>query len=271
MKKWVYWVLFFCLSVIVLISLENCQSDNTFEPVVSSPLEIIDKNGWQRNFRLFFPEKKTSNLPLLVYFHAVASAEFAEKVPSLRHYHPSFIEVTGLIDFCREQKIVLLVPDALYEYDFLGCKAKGWVIKDEMNGIEMMIDQVVEKYKLDKKGVYLAGISAGAVLSHYLANRRPKKYQAILSHSQGYDDGYANPKMPDNRGPKFGVLFVFNKGDYPNLIQLCLGSKKLYDQKNYKTQLIPDVLPQGHAWSAENNSLFWKTLRELAAKNFATP
>src|SRR4030042_912553 len=116
---------------------------------------------------------------------ALAAAPGPHTVPPGRDYTGSPVEETGLIAFCRERGIALLVPEALYEYTFLKCRSKGWLTEKEIDGVEKIIDAVVERFPIDRGGVYLAGISAGAVFSHYLANRRPRFFSALLSPSPG--------------------------------------------------------------------------------------
>jgi len=42
-----------------------------------------------------------------------------------------------------------------------------------------MIDVVAARFRVSAKEIYLAGLSAGAVFSHYLANRRPFSTTAL--------------------------------------------------------------------------------------------
>src|SRR4030042_4560610 len=201
---------------------------------------------------------------------ALAAAPGPHTIPSLRDYTGSPVEETGLIAFCRERGIALLVPEALYEYTFLRCRSKGWLTEKEIDGVEKIIDAVVERFPTARGGVYLAGISAGAVFSHYLANRRPRFYAAVLSHSQAYVDPAGVVLRPAEKGPRFGVVFCYNEGDYRNLIAFCLESERIYREDGYRTALLRDVPPRGHAWSSPNNARFWKLLRSLG-QNPSTP
>ncbi len=255
----------FLLTVIFLLLIFqiNCGSDPLYT-ILDSPLKISDQNGNERKFKLYY-HKNYKFQPLLVYFHGVISPEF-KKVPTLKNYTGSPIEETGLIPFCRANKIALLVIEPFYSYKFLNCNARGWLIESELPGVEKIIDTVVEKYPIDRTNIFLAGISAGASFCHHLANRRPDFYAGIISHSQAFvsqEGELLEPKVP---GPKFGVLFVYNKKDYPQLIAFCLQSFERYKQAGYKTKLIANVLPAGHSWSKINNRRFWKTVNSLKLK-----
>jgi pimeloyl-ACP methyl ester carboxylesterase len=227
-----------------------------------TPHAVVDRLGNQRTYRLFLPRMGKKTLPLLVYFHGVRSPGF-RNIPTLKKYTGAPVEETGLIPFCRANGIMLLVPDALYEYQFLGCTAKGWVIAKEIDGIEGMIDAVVKHYPVSKREIYLAGLSAGAVFCHFLANRRPDYYNGLVSHSQAYTSDQGEILQPALPGPRFGVVFAYNRKDYANLVAFCLESERIYRRAGYRTALLKDLLPEGHQWSAENNRRFWRLLQKL--------
>lgn len=249
--------------VMIMIS-PGCRGRAPAAEVLHTPFAVTDDAGNAREYRLYMPGRK-GRVPLMLYFHGVISPGF-RNIPSLRDYTGSPVEETGLIPFCREQGIALLVPEALYEYTFLRCRSKGWLTEKEIDGVEKIIDTVVARFPIDRGGVYLAGISAGAVFSHYLANRRPRFYSAVLSHSQAYVDPAGVVLRPAEKGPRFGVVFCYNEGDYKNLIAFCLESERIYREDGYRTALLRDVPPRGHAWSTTNNARFWDLLRALGQK-----
>jgi pimeloyl-ACP methyl ester carboxylesterase len=187
-------------------------------------------------------------------------------MPGLKDYTGSPVEESGWIPFCRVRKIALLVPEARYEYSFLKQTSKGWLTEKEMDGVEKIIDIVVDKFPIDRSRIYLAGISAGAVFSHFLANHRPDFYSAIVSHSQAYVSERNEVLRPTVAGPRFGIVFCYNIGDYKQLIGFCLESEDLYRRAGYRTVLLPDLPPRGHAWSATNNARFWKLLQRLGRR-----
>jgi pimeloyl-ACP methyl ester carboxylesterase len=234
--------------------------------VLQTPYPVVDDSGNARAYRLFLPAARGARQPMLVYFHGVISPGF-KKIPALKNYSGSPIEETDLIRFCRARGIILLVPTARYEYTFLGCKSVGWLIDKEIDGVEKIIDTVIDHYAVDPRQVFLAGLSAGAGISHYLANRRPHFYNAIISHSQAYISQAGKILPPVEKGPQFGVVFCYNSGDYPNLIGICIDSERVYRENGYRTILLRDLPPQGHAWSSANNGRFWKLLNRLGRKN----
>jgi pimeloyl-ACP methyl ester carboxylesterase len=142
----------------------------------------------------------------------------------------------------------------------------GWLIDKEIDGVEKVIDTVIARYPVDRGRVFLAGLSAGAGISHYLANRRPGFYSAIVSHSQAYVSQAGMVLPPAVKGPQFGVVFCYNSGDYKNLIRICIDSERIYRASGYRTILLRDLPPQGHAWSAVNNGRFWKLLNRLGRR-----
>ena len=251
--------------LILALRIPGCRP---FQPakVLQTPYPVVDDSGNPRAYRLFLPEGRGRRHPLLVYFHGVISPGF-KKIPGLKNYTGSPIEETGLIQFCRARGIILLVPTARYEYTFLNCRSVGWLIDKEIDGVEKIIDTVIAHSNIDPSRVYLAGLSAGAGISHYLANRRPYFYNAIISHSQAYINQAEEILPPAKKGPQFGVLFCYNLGDYQNLIRFCIDSERVYRENGYRTILLRDLPPRGHAWSSANNGRFWKLLNRLGRQN----
>ena len=234
--------------------------------VLETPYPVVDHSGNAREYRVFLPEGRSRRRPLLAYFHAVISPGF-KNIPGLKNYTGSPIEETGLIPFCRERGIVLLVPKARYEYTFLDCVSVGWLIDKEIDGVEKIIDTVIDRCDVDPRRVYLAGLSAGAGISHYLANRRPRFYNAIVSHSQAYISQTGEVLVPAEKGPQFGVVFCYNLGDYGNIIRFCIDSERVYRENGYRTVLLRDLPPQGHAWSSVNNERFWTLMNRLGRQD----
>ena len=244
---------------------QGCRNDGPKGyRILHTPIPVVDALGNKRRYHLYIPsaggEKK---IPLMVYFHGVRSDCF-KKNPALKGYTGSPVEETGLIGLCKLHKMALLVPEAEYEYMFLNCPSRGWSpFEKEIDGIEKMIDAVVGHYPISRKEIYLVGISAGAVLSHHLANRRPAFYNSILSHSQGYIAEDNRLLHPREKGPRFGVVFCYTRGDYKNLVSICIDSEKIYRDKGYRTILLKDLPPKNHSWANQGNRRFLRYLKRV--------
>jgi hypothetical protein len=254
---------------LILALTASCGRSSGPGKVLETPFPVTDQLGNSREYRLFMPDRTKTSVPLLIYFHGVISPGF-KNIPGLKDYTGSPIEETGLIPFCEARRIALLVPKALYEYTFLKQPSRGWLTENEMDGIETIIDTVLEHFPIDRSRVYLAGISAGAVFSHFLANHRPFFYNAIVSHSQAYVSRQNVVLTPAVKGPQFGIVFCYNIGDYKQLIGFCVESERIYREAGYRTVLLPDLPPWGHAWSGTNNARFWKLLQKLGRKEGST-
>jgi len=250
----------FLIFVIIIFSgfTASCKDNNS--GVLNNPISVFDENGVMRNYNLHLPDKSDGDSPLLVYFHGVRSEGF-KNMPVLKGYTGSPLKETGLIPFCRMNGIALLEILPSYSYKFLDVKAYGWSpFEKEINGVEKCIDIVIENFNIDSGNVFLAGISAGAVLSHHLANRRPGKYKAILSHSQAYISENDEILYPEVSGDKFGVVFCYTKGDYDNLKEFCEESYNVYKKNGYNTVILRDLPLLGHKWSNSTNGRFWRSL-----------
>ena len=253
---------FSVLLIVSAIFFFSCVREKTGK--MSDPWPVSDSLGMKRNYNLYIPAVKKKDMPLLVYFHGVMSEGFRNKLV-LKGYTGSPLRETGLIPFCSVNGILLLEVFPSYSYEFLDVEARGWSpLKDEIEGVERCIDMVISKKKTRKGNVFLAGISAGAVMAHHLANRRPDHYMAVLSHSQAYineTNGLLEPSMNDK---KFGVVFCYTKGDYDNLKELCEKSFEIYKEKGYPAVLLRDLPPESHRWSESTNPRFWRLLVKLS-------
>ena len=256
-------VLLLLTTAVSFFLFQGCAEKKGYQ-ILKTPVPIVDALGSKRKYRLYIHINDASKkIPLMVYFHGVQSECF-KKNPALKGYTGSPVEETGLIQFCKLNKIALLVPEAKYEYLFLNCLSKGWSpFEKEIDGIEKMIDAVVENYQVSRKEIYLAGISAGAVLSHHLANRCPTFYNSILSHSQGYIAEDKRLLQPREKGPGFGVVFCYTWGDYKDLIPICIDSEKIYRDKGYRTLLLKNLSPKNHSWAIKSNRRFLRYLKQL--------
>jgi dienelactone hydrolase len=201
----------------------------------------------------------------LVYFHGAISPCF-KTIPSFKSYTGSPVEETGLIPFCRSRGIALLVPWAKYEYTHRGCTSVGWMIAKEIDGVEKIIDTVTARFNIDDRRIYLAGFCAGAVFSHHLANRRPRFCSGIVSHSQAHISWENELLKPAEKGPQFGVVFCYTKGDLRGIDQSCIESEKIYRGEGYRTALLPYLRPRRHAWSFTSDKLIWNTLLQVGRK-----
>ena len=230
------------------------------EGKLTNPILIKDGNGKVRNFNLYLPKGGGEGRPLLVYFHGVRSEKF-KTMPVLKGYTGSPVDETGLIPFCNTRGIVLLEMLPSYSYRNLNVEAHGWSpFEKETGGIETCIDSVIKEYEIDVDQIYLAGISAGAVMCNHLANRRPEIYRGIISHSQAHISERDDVLDPVKTDRPFRVVICYTKGDYQNLKDICEKSYVKYRDHGYSVTLIRDLPPKSHKWSNSSNGRLWRLL-----------
>jgi hypothetical protein len=120
-------IAFMVYMIIFLAFVPTCKKIENYK-ILETPFSVIDKFGNKRTYTIYLPEKEIHRkTPLLVYFHGVRSECF-KKYAGLKNYTGSPVEETGLIEFCKSDKIVLLAPEPRYEYKFLNCRCKGWFL-----------------------------------------------------------------------------------------------------------------------------------------------
>jgi len=262
MKKYYKFISSIIFVLTVLLCLIECKDIEN--GVLTNPHNVIDKYGVKRNYTLYLPANIKESVPMIIYFHGVRSEKF-RTIAVLKGYSGSPLIETGLIRFCKIKRIALLEILPSYSYKFMNVKAHGWSpFVKEIDGVEKCIDSVLENYRIDKNSVYISGISAGAVLAHHLANRRPKKYSAVLSHSQAYINEGNDLLIPSQNSNKFGVVFCYTKGDYDNLKVLCESSFNIYKKRGYRVIILRNLPPSNHKWSTTSNGRFWRSLLKVS-------
>jgi poly(hydroxyalkanoate) depolymerase family esterase len=162
--------LFSFLLVFSTLALTNSAQAGTWKSGSSSGL-----NG-HRNYRIYIPDglSKAEKAPMVVMLHGCeqSSAEFATG---------SHIE--SLAD---SEKFVALFPEQNSAYNPFKCW--NWVVPvnnlraGEPAAIIAMMDEVSDKYNLDKNNVFAAGMSAGASMVSILGNCYPERFKALGAH-----------------------------------------------------------------------------------------
>ena len=168
-------------------------------------------------YLLFLPEdygKKTGGWPLIMFLHGAGErGSDIEKV-----------KIHGLPKIVAKQKdfpFIVVSPQCPQE--------KWW--PDEVELLINLLDDIVNKYDVDKKRIYLTGLSMGGYGTWHLACVYPDRFAAIAPICGGGEPLLAarlkNIPVWAFHGAKDPVVPVKNSQEMVNAVKSCGGNAKL--------------------------------------------
>ena len=131
--------------------------------------ENITVNGTVRNYIVYAPKNLGENRPLLISCHGM-NQDAA--------YQKGMLTIESVADTA---KFVTVFPNGIDH---------GWDISGDrdINFVLALIDEMVDKYKIDRNRVYLSGFSMGGMFTYHAMNRIADKIAAFAPIS-GYPMG----------------------------------------------------------------------------------
>lgn len=126
-----------------------------------------------RDFKIYLPNNN-KNLSMIIMLHGCDQSS------------DEFFKSSKIKEVADRENIAILLPEQSKMYNPFKCW--NWIIpgnnsrQGESETIIDMIDQVVEKYGINKDKVFAAGMSAGASMAGILGNCYPDRVKAIASH-----------------------------------------------------------------------------------------
>lgn len=131
--------------------------------------ENITVNGTVRNYIVYAPKDLGKDRPLLISCHGM-NQDAA--------YQKGMLTIESVADTA---KFVTVFPNGI---------DRGWDISGDrdINFVLALIDEMVDKYQIDRNRVYLSGFSMGGMFTYHAMNRIPDKIAAFAPIS-GYPMG----------------------------------------------------------------------------------
>ncbi len=159
----IFLILFFSF-FLIFFSGENLKSGNFHGEIV------VD--GISRVFYFHIPKSalKKDRIPLVILLHGGFGT------PESIRKHTHFDEISDKNGF------IVIYPKGFRKHWNDGRRVKGFYTKsnlDDVKFISRLIDFFIENYNVDKKRVYVAGISNGGFMSFRLSCEIPQKIAAI--------------------------------------------------------------------------------------------
>jgi polyhydroxybutyrate depolymerase len=147
----------------------------------SKPFGLV-VDGMERRYFVYFPENcKEKNLPLMMVLHGgMGNAVSIEKR-------------TGMDEVADSGPFIVVYPDGVGGHkemknrrtwnagDCCGIAARRNI--NDVRFLEQVIDQVEVNYPVDKRRVYVVGMSNGGMMAYRLASEIPHKIAAVIAIS----------------------------------------------------------------------------------------
>ena len=138
-------------------------------------------NGQQRTYRLFRPPSldPTSTAPLVLALHGLPST--GDELASITH----------LNDQAMTSRFIVAYPDGLGG----GWNAAGTGL-DDVIFISRLLDRLTGDLRIDRKRVFVAGVSNGGMMAYRLACQLSDRIAAVASVSGTMEFGDCRPTRP---------------------------------------------------------------------------
>ncbi len=171
-----------CISTFMCLLLCSCGKDNTQpQPVQLRFAEELTIDGIRRTYIITLPEdyyQRDTIRPLMIGLHGTGgNAEQFEKA-------------YGFVQKGNEQGFITIYPDGVEKEDGLGlfrirtwnagscCDYAMYTGVNDTKFISTLIDNVSSRFKVNKKKVYVTGMSNGGMMAYRLASDLPGKIAA---------------------------------------------------------------------------------------------
>lgn len=166
----------FALFVVFASAQVFCVEGNASFKAVEQLLTVETR---ERSYRVFAPRSlKSEAVPLMLVLHGgMGSGKGMEKT-------------SGMNRIARKNKFVVAYPDGIGGRLGLMKNMRTWnagaccgrAVKEKVDDVSYLlavIDDIASKYPIDKKRVYITGISNGAMMAYRMACEVPEKVAAI--------------------------------------------------------------------------------------------
>jgi phospholipase/carboxylesterase len=202
------------------------------------------------------PQSKTSESPLLLLLHGFGSNE--SDLHSFANYLPENHYIVSI-------RAPFKLPNggfAWYNISFDEDMNKfndHDQAKDSINMIINFIEELSNKYLIDKDKISLLGFSQGTILSYALCLNYPEKFKNIIGFSGYIDEAMINIESENTDYSKLNLYISHGKDD--PVIPVDWARKSTEVLKRNKIKYSFNEFNSGHTISAENFYDFNKDIK----------
>ena len=193
------------------------------------------------------PQSKTSESPLLLLLHGFGSNE--SDLHSFANYLPENHYIVSI-------RAPFKLPNggfAWYNISFDEDMNKfndHDQAKDSINKIINFIDELSNKYLIDKNKISLLGFSQGTILSYALCLNYPEKFKNIIGFSGYIDEAMINVESKNIDYSRLNLYISHGKDD--PVIPVDWARKSTEVLKRNKINYLYNEFNSGHTISSEN-------------------
>ncbi len=201
--------------------------------------------------RVVIPHQLPANAPLVIAYHGIGDTP------------ESMANQSKLDELAARNGFLLVYPDA---------KGKLWSVprSDAPNNeasrdvarFDALLQKIEQQYNIDRRQVYVVGMSQGATFVHWLIHERPKRIAAAAAHSG------APPGTIDFTQTTVPIMLIAGQ---ENLVHDPMKTAAdNYQAAGVATQFI-SVPGLGHSWSTTHNEAIWAFLNQEHRQLIARP
>lgn len=206
----------------------------------------IKVGGAEREYRLVVPETVTDERPtsLVFAFHGLLDS---------KDLMPFYSKLDKLAE---REGFILAFPNGRNRHWPLALR----LAQDDLAFFDSLYDHLAAEYNIDRRRVFLTGMSNGAFFSHLVASQRPDKVAAIAAHSGGLGlVGRKDLDLPH----KYAVLLVHGATDALVPAAESRKARDAYEKWGHAVELI-EVPGLNHFWAhtIDINDRIWKFFGE---------
>ena len=193
------------------------------------------------------PQSKTSESPLLLLLHGFGSNE--SDLHSFANYLPENHYIVSI-------RAPFKLPNggfAWYNISFdedMNKFNNHDQAKDSINMIINFIEELSNKYLIDKDKISLLGFSQGTILSYALCLNYPEKFKNIIGFSGYIDEAMINIESENTDYSKLNLYISHGKDD--RVIPVDWARKSTEVLKRNKIKYSFNEFNSGHTISSEN-------------------
>ncbi|HYV38351.1 MAG TPA: PHB depolymerase family esterase [Gemmataceae bacterium] len=192
----------------------------------------FSKEKYKFNYLLYLPEgygKEDKKWPVMMFLHG--AGESGNDLAKVRKHGPPKIAEAKKFPF------IVVSPQS---------PGMGW----QVEGLNLLLDDIMAKYKCDPDRVYLTGLSMGGGGTWNLATAHPERFAAIVPICGAGNDPKQAAKLKDM------PTWVFHGGKDPT-VKLAVSERmvnaiKEAGGKNIKLTVYPDA--QHDSWTVTYNN-----------------
>lgn len=214
-------------------------------PAAEIATKSLTVNGITRSYRVVVPHALRRPAPVVFAFHGVGDTP------------EGMAEATRLDRLAAEADFLLIYPVGRNaSWDAVDLKPDALEENADVQFFDALLEQISSEHQIDRRRIYLLGMSNGAAFVQLLACARSTEIAAVVAHS-----GLCPPGLnPPERA--FPILLIVGSEDHA--AEAIQAEYKRYQAEGHDAQLI--VVPGlGHAWAKSRSGEAWEFLmgREL--------